>query len=48
MGTKQGNWEVKELLQEDERRGTMYDGTNSEYASSLYPQTNRGASNFGL
>lgn len=48
VGTKQGNWEVKEVLQEDERRGTMYDGTNSEYASSLYPQTNRGASHYGL
>ncbi|KAA6408567.1 MAG: chitin synthase export chaperone [Lasallia pustulata] len=48
VGTKQGNWEVKELLQEDERRGMMYDGTNSEYASSLHPQTNRGALHYGL
>ena len=35
MGTKQGNWEVKELLPEDDRRGTVYHDGDSEYASSM-------------
>ncbi|EDN03424.1 chitin synthase [Histoplasma capsulatum] len=39
VGVKQNNWEVKELL-EDERRGTVYHDTNSEYASSLYHYRN--------
>ncbi|KAG8530479.1 uncharacterized protein KY384_004982 [Bacidia gigantensis] len=30
VGTKQGNWEVKELLTEDDRRGTVYHDNNSE------------------
>ncbi|KAF6238325.1 hypothetical protein HO173_003605 [Letharia columbiana] len=37
VGTKQGNWEVKELLPEDDRRGTIYHDGTSEYASSTYP-----------
>ncbi|MCJ1474888.1 Chitin synthase, class 7 [Lambiella insularis] len=36
VGTKQGNWEVKELLPEDDRRTTTYHDSNSEYASSMY------------
>ncbi|MCJ1418667.1 Chitin synthase, class 7 [Xylographa parallela] len=36
VGTKQGNWEVKELLPEDDRRTTMYQDANSEYSSSMY------------
>ena len=39
VGTKQGNWEVKELLPEDERR--------SDYASSLYPQSAHRQSAYG-
>ena len=47
VGAKQGNWEVKELLNDDDRRGTTYhDGTNSEYASSMFHQTPRN-SNYG-
>ncbi|CAD6568073.1 MAG: Chitin synthase, class 7 [Alectoria sarmentosa] len=37
VGTKQGNWEVKELLPEDDRRGTIYHDGSSEFASSTYP-----------
>ncbi|CAF9940492.1 Chitin synthase, class 7 [Imshaugia aleurites] len=37
VGTKHGNWEVKELLPEDDRRGTIYHDGPSEYASSTYP-----------
>lgn len=36
VGVKQNNWEVKELLPEEERRGTVYLDTNSEYAGSMY------------
>lgn len=36
VGTKQNNWEVKDLLPEDERRSTIYQDT--EYTSSLYHQ----------
>ena len=39
VGTKQSNWEVKELLPEDERR--------SDYASSLYPQSAHRQSAYG-
>jgi len=36
VGTKQNNWEVKELLPEDERRGTIYH--DADYATStVYP-----------
>ena len=38
VGTKQGNWEVKELLAEEDRRGTAYQDTASEYAGSMYHQ----------
>ncbi|OAX79956.1 chitin synthase export chaperone [Emergomyces africanus] len=40
VGVKQNNWEVKELLLEDDRRGTVYNDTNSEYASSMYHHRN--------
>ncbi|KAI1943025.1 Chitin synthase, class 7 [Ophidiomyces ophidiicola] len=36
VGLKQNNWEVKELLPEEDRRATVYHDTNSEYASSVY------------
>ncbi|KAK2745241.1 Chitin synthase, class 7 [Myotisia sp. PD_48] len=36
VGMKQNNWEIKELLPEEERRATVYHDTNSEYAGSMY------------
>lgn len=36
VGVKQHNWEVKELLPEEDKRGTIYQ--ESEYASSVYQQ----------
>ena len=49
VGTKQGNWEVKEqLLPEEDRRGTIYHDGNSEYASSMYHQSNNRNSNYGV
>ncbi|KAF2087789.1 hypothetical protein K490DRAFT_65069 [Saccharata proteae CBS 121410] len=39
VGMKAHNWEVKELLTEDERRTTVY--PESEYASSMYAPTQR-------
>ncbi|KAF1815041.1 chitin synthase export chaperone [Eremomyces bilateralis CBS 781.70] len=49
VGTKMNNWEVKELLPEDERRTTIYqDGNNSEYSTSLYQQpVQRRSSGYG-
>jgi len=46
VGTKLNNWEVKELLPEDERRNTVYQDT--EYSSNMYnhPQHARN-SNYG-
>ncbi|KAJ5578173.1 uncharacterized protein N7459_007137 [Penicillium hispanicum] len=35
VGVKPNTWEVKELL-EDDRRATVYNDTNSEYAGSMY------------
>ncbi|KAH0559006.1 Chitin synthase, class 7 [Trichoglossum hirsutum] len=46
VGTKPNNWEVKELLPEDDRRTTYHDGATSDYAPSVYPPNNRG-SNYG-
>jgi len=37
VGTKQNNWEVKELIPEDDRRNTVYQDT--EYSSTLYNHT---------
>lgn len=48
VGTKQGNWEVKELLPEEDRRGTIYHDGGSEYASSMYHQSNNRNSNYGV
>ncbi|KAJ5331385.1 Chitin synthase export chaperone [Penicillium atrosanguineum] len=36
VGVKPNTWEVKELLPEEERRQTLYQDNNSEYAGSLY------------
>ena len=38
VGTKQGNWEVKGLLPEEDKRETMYHDGGSEYAGSMYHQ----------
>lgn len=45
VGTKINNWEVKELLPEDERRTTVYGGHDgaSEYAASTYHQSRNSA-----
>ncbi|KKK22123.1 hypothetical protein AOCH_005584, partial [Aspergillus ochraceoroseus] len=36
VGIKPNTWEVKELLPEEDRRATVYQDTNSEYAGSTY------------
>jgi hypothetical protein len=48
VGAKQGNWEVKELLPEEDRRATMYQDGGSEYASSVYFHPPPRNSNFGV
>jgi hypothetical protein len=41
VGVKQNNWEVKELLpNEEDRRATVYHDTPSEYAGSMYHHRN--------
>ena len=47
VGTKQGNWEVKELLPEEDRRGTIYQDGGSEYANSMYHQATSRDSHYG-
>lgn len=47
VGTKQGNWEVKELLPEEDRRGTIYQDGGSEYANSMYHQAVPRDSHYG-
>ena len=47
VGTKQGNWEVKELLPEDDKRGTIYQDGGSEYASSMFHQPMQRNSAYG-
>ncbi|KAI9810310.1 MAG: Chitin synthase, class 7 [Pycnora praestabilis] len=49
VGTKQNNWEVKELLPEEDRRTTIYglDNPPSDYASSMYGNSNHRLSNYG-
>lgn len=36
VGIKPNNWEVKELLPEEDPRGTVYQDTNSEYTGNMY------------
>jgi len=36
VGTKQGNWEVKEPTLDDDRRTTLYHDNTSEYTPSMY------------
>ncbi|KAK0257295.1 Chitin synthase, class 7 [Friedmanniomyces endolithicus] len=45
VGARQGNWEVKELLPEDDRRNTAFEG--SDYASSMYQQPQHRGSVYG-
>ena len=45
VGTKQGNWEVKELLPEEDRRGTIYQDGASE--NSMYHQATPRGSHYG-
>lgn len=40
VGVKQNNWEVKDLLPEEDRRATVYHDNNSEYAGSVYHHRN--------
>ncbi|KAF2873774.1 chitin synthase III catalytic subunit [Massariosphaeria phaeospora] len=44
VGVKQHNWEVKELIPEEDKRGTVYN--ESEYAASLYQQPHTRASHY--
>ncbi|MCJ1483501.1 Chitin synthase, class 7 [Schaereria dolodes] len=48
VGTKPNNWDLKDLLPEEDRPSTLYhDGNGSEYASSMYHQPTRRNSAFG-
>ena len=38
VGTKQGNWEVKELLADDDRRTTIYQDNATDYTHSMHHQ----------
>ncbi|KAF2468968.1 uncharacterized protein BDR25DRAFT_289976 [Lindgomyces ingoldianus] len=44
VGVKAHNWEVKDLLPEEDKRGTVYN--ESEYAPSLYQQPHNRASHY--
>ena len=49
VGTKQNNWEVKELLPEEDRRNTMSfppDGL-SDHTTDMYHQPPQRRSNYG-
>ncbi|CAI7647670.1 unnamed protein product [Penicillium pancosmium] len=48
VGVKPNTWEVKELLPEEDRRQTVYNDNNSEYAGSVYHhrQSNYGHHNY--
>ncbi|KAI9883100.1 MAG: Chitin synthase, class 7 [Watsoniomyces obsoletus] len=45
VGAKVNNWEVKELLTDEDRRQTVYDAS-SEYASSTYHQPTQRSSHY--
>ncbi|KAK4554395.1 Chitin synthase, class 7 [Recurvomyces mirabilis] len=47
VGARQGNWEVKQLLPEDDMHNAPYGGDNSDYASSMYHQPARRESSYG-
>jgi hypothetical protein len=46
VGVKAHNWEVKELIPEDDKRGTLYN--ESEYAPSMYQQPYGRASHYSV
>ena len=46
VGVKAHNWEVKELIPEDDKRGTIYN--ESEYAPSMYQQPYGRASHYSV
>jgi hypothetical protein len=46
VGVKQHNWEVKELLPEEDKRGTLYN--QSEYSDSLYHQPLNRSSHYSV
>jgi len=46
VGVKAHNWEVKELIPEDDKRGTTYN--ESEYAPSMYQQPYGRASHYSV
>ncbi|KAK5689133.1 Chitin synthase, class 7 [Elasticomyces elasticus] len=45
VGARQGNWEVKELLPEEDRRNTAFE--ESDYSSSMYHQPQHRGSVYG-
>jgi hypothetical protein len=45
VGTKQNNWEVKELLPEDEHRGTIYQ--DADYSTVYNNHSHERNSNYG-
>jgi hypothetical protein len=47
VGTKPNNWEVKELLPEEDRRNTVYNDAMSDYTGSMYFQQPTRASHYG-
>ncbi|KAI9790817.1 MAG: Chitin synthase, class 7 [Peltula sp. TS41687] len=47
VGVKTNHWEVKELLTDEDRRATIYQDAQSEYASSMYHSSNQRNSNYG-
>jgi len=38
VGVKPNNWEVKDLIPDEDRRGTVYQDANSDYSNSIYNQ----------
>lgn len=47
MGIKAHNWEVKELLSDEDRRATIYQDNQSEYDASTYHTSNQRGSQYG-
>ncbi len=47
VGIKANNWEVKDLLSDEDRRATVYQDTPSEYATSTYHTSNQRSSQYG-
>ncbi|KAI9758996.1 MAG: porphobilinogen deaminase [Chaenotheca gracillima] len=47
VGAKPNNWEVKELLPEEDRRTTVYQDSQSEYSSSMFQHPTHRNSGYG-